>query len=46
MEWALKLTGPGSLIVVDNVVRNGRVADPDNPAPDVRGTRTALELIE
>ncbi|MFE3851631.1 O-methyltransferase [Streptomyces griseorubiginosus] len=45
VEWALKLTGPGSLIVVDNVVRNGRVADPDNPAPDVRGTRTALELI-
>lgn len=45
VEWALKLTGPGSLIVVDNVVRNGRVADPDNPAPDVQGTRTALELI-
>ncbi|MFJ4198784.1 O-methyltransferase [Streptomyces sviceus] len=45
VEWALKLTGPGSLIVVDNVVRGGRVADPDNPAPDVRGTRTALELI-
>lgn len=45
MEWAVKLTGPGSLIVVDNVVRGGRVADPDNPAPDVVGTRTALELI-
>ncbi|MEV7070643.1 O-methyltransferase [Streptomyces sp. NPDC093990] len=45
VEWALKLTGPGSLIVVDNVVRGGRVADPGNPAPDVRGTRAALELI-
>ena len=45
VEWALKLTAPGSLIVVDNVVRNGRVADPDNPSPDVQGTRTALELI-
>ncbi|MEU1478031.1 O-methyltransferase [Streptomyces sp. NPDC001668] len=45
VEWALKLTAAGSLIVVDNVVRGGRVADPDNPAPDVRGTRTALELI-
>ncbi|TCR21835.1 O-methyltransferase [Streptomyces sp. BK205] len=45
VEWALKLTGAGSLIVVDNVVRGGRVADPDNPAPDVQGTRTALELI-
>ncbi|WP_328746915.1 O-methyltransferase [Streptomyces sp. NBC_00285] len=45
VEWALELTGPGSLIVVDNVVRGGRVADADNPAPDVQGTRTALELI-
>ncbi|CAM5285960.1 O-methyltransferase [Streptomyces griseorubiginosus] len=45
VEWALKLTGAGSLIVVDNVVRGGRVADPDNPAPDVQGTRAALELI-
>ncbi|MFF4781985.1 O-methyltransferase [Streptomyces griseorubiginosus] len=45
VEWALKLTGAGSLIVVDNVVRGGRVADPDNPAHDVQGTRTALELI-
>jgi predicted O-methyltransferase YrrM len=45
VEWAIKLTSAGSLIVVDNVVRGGRVADPDNPAPDVQGTRTALELI-
>lgn len=45
VEWALRLTAAGSLIVVDNVVRDGRVADPDNPAPDVQGTRTALELI-
>ncbi|MEV6482635.1 O-methyltransferase [Streptomyces sp. NPDC051576] len=45
VEWALKLTRPGSLIIIDNVVRGGRVADPDNTSPDVRGTRTALELI-
>ncbi|MFI8187750.1 O-methyltransferase [Streptomyces sp. NPDC085946] len=45
VEWALKLTRTGSLIVVDNVVRGGRVADPDDTAPDVRGTRAALELI-
>ena len=45
LEWALKLTRPGSLIVIDNVVRGGRVADPDNTSPDVRGTRTAIELI-
>ena len=31
LEWALKLTSAGSLIVVDNVVRGGRVADPAAP---------------
>lgn len=45
LEWALKLTSTGSLIVLDNVVRGGRVADPDNPDADVRGTRAAIELI-
>ncbi|KOU61308.1 methyltransferase [Streptomyces sp. MMG1533] len=45
VEWALKLTRAGSLIVVDNVVRDGRVADADSTAPDVQGTRTAIELI-
>ncbi|MCD7439546.1 O-methyltransferase [Streptomyces lincolnensis] len=45
VEWALKLTREGSLIIVDNVVRGGRVADATSTAPDVRGTRTAIELI-
>ncbi|MEV0981714.1 O-methyltransferase [Streptomyces sp. NPDC049915] len=45
VEWALRLTSAGSLIVVDNVVRGGRVADAGSEDPDVRGTRTAIELI-
>ncbi|WP_328871040.1 O-methyltransferase [Streptomyces sp. NBC_00287] len=45
VEWALKLTSAGSLIIVDNVVRGGRVADAADTAPDVRGTRAAIELI-
>ncbi|MGN9759751.1 O-methyltransferase [Streptomyces sp. SD31] len=45
VDWALRLTSTGSLVVVDNVVRGGRVADPDATAPDVRGTRAAIELI-
>lgn len=45
LEWALKLTRPGSLIIVDNVVRGGRVTDSDSTAPDVTGTRAAIELI-
>ncbi|MEU3828799.1 methyltransferase [Streptomyces sp. SID486] len=45
VEWALRLTRGGSLIVVDNVVRGGRVADADSAEPDVVGTRAAIELI-
>ncbi len=45
VEWALRLTAAGSLIVLDNVVRGGRVADPDNTDPDVVGTRAALEMF-
>ena len=33
VEWALKLTRPGSLIVVDNVVRGGRVTDAGSTDP-------------
>ncbi|MYR45797.1 O-methyltransferase [Streptomyces sp. SID5910] len=45
LEWALRLTSTGSLIVVDNVVRGGRVADAGSDADDVRGTRAAIEMI-
>ncbi|WP_217163859.1 O-methyltransferase [Streptomyces sp. AC512_CC834] len=45
LEWALKLTSTGSLIVIDNVVRDGRVADADDTGADVRGTRAAIEMI-
>ncbi|MEV7870571.1 O-methyltransferase [Streptomyces sp. NPDC088124] len=45
LEWALKLTRPGSLIVVDNVVRNGAVADPGSTDPGVVGTRRMIEAM-
>ncbi|MGW1157024.1 O-methyltransferase [Streptomyces sp. NPDC002513] len=45
VEWALKLTRPGSLIVLDNVVRGGRVIEADSDDPDLRGTRAALDLM-
>ncbi|MEV0317808.1 O-methyltransferase [Streptomyces sp. NPDC050658] len=45
VEWSIKLTRPGSLIIVDNVVRGGAVADADSTDASVRGTREALELI-
>ncbi|MFC9128438.1 O-methyltransferase [Streptomyces sp. NPDC057099] len=45
VEWAVKLTSTGSLIVLDNVVRGGRVTDGGSTASDVVGTRAAIELI-
>lgn len=38
-EWSLKLTRPGSVIVVDNVVRKGNVIDPTTSDPNVLGVR-------
>ena len=42
---ALGLTGPGSAIVVDNVVRGGRVADAGDTSADVIGTRATYDLL-
>jgi predicted O-methyltransferase YrrM len=42
---ALRLSRPGTMIVVDNVVRGGRVADADSPDPAVRGTRALTEAV-
>lgn len=44
LEWAVKLSRPGSVIVLDNVVRGGAVLEEDGDE-DVRGTRKALELL-
>ena len=43
--WALKLTRPGGVIIVDNVVRRGLVADADSTDANVLGVRRLNELI-
>jgi len=43
-EWAMKLTGPGSVIIVDNVIRNGTVVDPGGDA-NVEGVRRFQEML-
>ncbi|MFF4849853.1 O-methyltransferase [Streptomyces sp. NPDC001194] len=45
LKWALKLTRPGSVIIGDNVVRDGAVVDPDSTDPRVQGVRRFTELI-
>lgn len=45
-DWALKLSRPGSVIVVDNVVRKGAVTDPASRDNDVQGMRRFYERVE
>ncbi len=44
-EWALALTRPGSLIVVDNVVRGGAIVNSDHGDPRVRAMRAFVEQL-
>jgi predicted O-methyltransferase YrrM len=43
--WALRLSRPGSLIVVDNVVRKGGVLDGASEDPSVQGVRRLNEQL-
>lgn len=45
LEWALKLSRPGTAILVDNVVRDGKVPDANSTDPDVQGTRQMFEIM-
>jgi predicted O-methyltransferase YrrM len=45
LEWALKLARPGTVIVVDNVVRQGRIIDAESTDPDIQGTRRFTEML-
>jgi len=44
-QWALKLTRPNGLIIVDNVVRDGALADATSIDPNVIGVRGLHELL-
>lgn len=43
--WALEHSRPGSLIVADNVVRFGRLADPDSDDPTIPAQRRFHEML-
>jgi predicted O-methyltransferase YrrM len=44
-EWALRLSHPGSLIIVDNVVREGKVIDATSDSQTVQGIRRFLDRL-
>jgi predicted O-methyltransferase YrrM len=45
LQWALRLSRPGTLIVADNVVRGGAVADGSSADPSVRGVRAFFDAV-
>lgn len=45
LEWALRYSRPGTLIVGDNVVRSGEVTRPDSQDPTVQGVRQFIEML-
>ena len=45
LDWAVRLSRPGTLIVLDNVVRDGAVADGTSTDANVLGSRAGLEFI-
>jgi predicted O-methyltransferase YrrM len=45
LAWALKLARVGTLIIGDNVVRNGEVIDPNSKDAKVQGVRRFSELL-
>lgn len=43
--WALRLTRPGSVIIVDNVVRGGAIAEEASEDPNAQASRELVELL-
>ncbi|HEY4015675.1 MAG TPA: O-methyltransferase [Polyangiaceae bacterium] len=45
LAWAVRLTRPGGIIIVDNVVRGGAVLDAKSSDPNIQGTRRLFEAV-
>src|ERR1700760_146578 len=45
LEWALRLSRPGTTVMVDNVVREGQVVDAASRSSDVVGVRRMFEIM-
>ncbi|MGB3335305.1 MAG: O-methyltransferase [Mycobacterium sp.] len=45
LNWAVQLSRPGSVIVVDNVIREGAILEPRSDDATARGSRDVLELM-
>jgi predicted O-methyltransferase YrrM len=45
LDWALRLSRPGTVVILDNVVRDGKVADASSGDASVKGSRAAFDFF-
>jgi len=45
LDWAAKLGHPGTVVIVDNIGREGEIANPDSSDAMVVGTRDGLRML-
>lgn len=45
LDWALRLSRRGTVVIVDNVIRNGSITDPLSGDRSVQGSRDAFEIL-
>jgi predicted O-methyltransferase YrrM len=45
LEWSLRFSRSGTVIIGDNVIRDGAVIDPASPDPSVQGVRRFFEML-
>lgn len=46
LAWSLKLARKGTLILVDNVIRDGEVIDASSQDPNVQGARQLFDMLK
>jgi predicted O-methyltransferase YrrM len=46
LTWSLKLSRKGTLILVDNVIRDGEVIDVSSQDPNVQGARQLFDMLK
>mgnify|MGYP003352197479 CR=1 FL=1 len=44
-DWAVRLSRPGGLVIVDNVVRDGRVLNAASEDADIQGVRRLFDVM-
>ncbi len=45
LDWAVRLSHPGTVVILDNVVRDGRVIDARSSDGSIVGSRAAFDLL-